>query len=241
MERVGDLAEKAREDLSRRIGTPSPRPEPGEPTAEELGRRTAEWVARRAKVPERYASKVRPNHAYDELLEGGRGLLVTGPVGTGKTHLAWSVLLGYAESHTSPVLDGGRVCEGLYVMHRTVRFVVAADLYAELKSTYDGDGSEMDVIRRYAKCDLLVLDDLGKGLSTEWALSRLYQIVNSRYNDCLPTVVTTQHLPDELGKRLSKRAGTDDALAIVSRLCEMCRQLTLDGPDRRIRGAGGPA
>jgi DNA replication protein DnaC len=52
---------------------------------------------------------------------------------------------------------------------------------------------------------LLVLDDLGTENATSWAREKLFQIINYRYQERLPTVVTTNHTLDELEPRLVSR------------------------------------
>lgn len=79
---------------------------------------------------------------------------------------------------------------------------------------------------------LAVLDDLGKEVPTDWVRSKLFQIVNRRYNDRKATVVTSQYRPDQFVARMGAR-GRDDAVAIRSRLAEMCYLVEMEGRDRR--------
>ena len=101
------------------------------------------------------------------------------------------------------------------------------DLLSEWKATYNGGGEdEDDVTRRYGDADLLVLDDMGKGAPTAWALERLFQIVNRRYDNLRPTVVTTQYDAPDLGRRLAEMGDRETARAIVRRLtCDDTRRV----------------
>ena len=81
---------------------------------------------------------------------------------------------------------------------------------------------------------LLVIDDFGKEPPTDWALSQLFRVVNARYEALKPVVVTTQFSRPALIERLSKNGDEQTAVAIVSRLFEMCRKVELAGSDRRL-------
>lgn len=152
--------------------------------------------------------------AYD-LPECG-GLYVVGPVGVGKTHLASAL--------AKKAVDAGT---------RRVRLVTGVDLLSHIRSSFNRESPETEdeIAERYGLCGLLVIDDLGKEQPTEFARQVLYRIVNMRYEETLPLVVTTQYERDALIRRL----GNDEtAIAIVSRLAEMCQRLRLDGSDRRL-------
>jgi DNA replication protein DnaC len=75
------------------------------------------------------------------------------------------------------------------------------------------------------KASLVILDDFGKEKATDWATERLYVLVESRYQNMLPVLVTSNRTLDEL-----------DALgygATVSRLQQMCRTIKLETKDHR--------
>ncbi|MBB4711156.1 DNA replication protein DnaC [Streptomyces luteogriseus] len=136
-----------------------------------------------------------------------KSLLLVGPTGTGKTHYAWSLLGAVAETGT----------QVRWQMH------TAADLYASLRPR-DGEDSE-STFERIANAHLLVLDDLGASKWTEWVEEITYRLINHRYEECLPSIFTSNLPPTELRDALGGR--------VASRLTEMCDRITLKGDDRR--------
>jgi DNA replication protein DnaC len=137
-------------------------------------------------------------------------LVMLGGYGTGKTHLAAAIANYVVQDH-----------------HMQVYFAVAPDLLHNLRSAY-APGSEITYDDRFEQIRsvyLLIVDDLGAEQSTPWAVEKLYQIFNYRYNLRLPTVVTSNCDLDRLDPR------------ICSRLCDpdLCRHLFITSGDYRMR------
>jgi DNA replication protein DnaC len=84
----------------------------------------------------------------------------------------------------------------------------------DIRATYDANASlsESELLEELEGPELLVLDDLGAEKTADWVNDRLYLIVNRRYEECRPIIVTTNLGLDELTEKLGNR--------IVSRLCE---------------------
>jgi DNA replication protein DnaC len=73
----------------------------------------------------------------------------------------------------------------------------------------------------------LVIDDLGAEKSSEWAREILYLIIDKRYSDLLPTIITSNLSPKELAEKLDDR--------LVSRLMEDAIVIKIDGKDHRVK------
>ena len=148
-----------------------------------------------------------------------KGLILIGDNGVGKTHLACSIANKLIENGT-PVIYGTLI-----------------NLLAELRNSYDTDNniSEMEIIKLYENVDLLIIDDLGKEKPSEWGLEKLFTIVNSRYENNLPVIITTNYNQNALVERLSLNGEIETAKSIISRLYEMCYLVKIDDIDHRIK------
>lgn len=147
------------------------------------------------------------------------GLFIMGSIGVGKTHLV-AAIANQLMSQGVPV-----IC------------MTMIDLLDRIKRTYDkGAISEGEVLKLYETIPLLIIDDMGKEQPTEWGVSKIYTIINSRYEGYMPTIVTTNYDDRALIKRLTPERGDSiTAEAIIDRLREMCEGITMTGPSWRSR------
>jgi DNA replication protein DnaC len=169
------------------------------------------------------------------------GLLLIGPCGVGKTHLAVSAL-------KEIVLRGHT---GLFYDYR--------ELLKQIQDSYNAESqaTEMGVLEPVLKAEVLVLDDVGSSKPSMWALETVGHVLNTRYNEKRVTLLTTNFLDSDSAAN-SPSAGTqrvagmrapalEDSLTervgkrIRSRLYEMCRTVEISAPDYRkeIRKASG--
>ena len=119
-----------------------------------------------------------------------RWLFLQGPVGTGKTHLAVAVAR-YAMDH-----------------HKmSVYFAVVPDLLDHLRATFDPSSGTAydDRFNSIRNAQLLVLDDLGTENATPWAKEKLFQIINHRYMEQMPTVITSNVDQKKVDDRIMSR------------------------------------
>lgn len=146
-----------------------------------------------------------------EFAENPKGWLVlTGPFGCGKTHLA-AAIANYCIEH------------GVFAL-----FVVVPDLLDYLRAAY-APSSPITYDERFEQVrnvELLILDDLGTQNATPWAAEKLYQILNYRYNAELPTVITTNQPLLDMDPRLASRLKDQ----------RMVRMISIYVSDRRAQG-----
>lgn len=170
------------------------------------------------------------------------GLLFMGPVGVGKTHLAIAVLKDLIEK------------KGV-----TCLFYESGSLLKAIQDSYNpvSQTSEMRVLAPVFQAEVLVLDELGATVPTNWVRDTLYQIINTRYNNKKLTIFTTNYLDEPRtgadenadGADVKRRSKTFAAERIQemttleerigtplrSRLYEMCKKVMIEGDDYRKR------
>jgi len=149
-----------------------------------------------------------------------RGLLLRGPQGVGKTHLAVGILKEVIRT------KGAR---GYFYETREFLRII--------RDTYNRSVSEteMSVLSPVLNADLLVLDDLGAERTSEWVQETLGLVVNTRYNAKRPTVITSNLV--DITDVTDPRSFTFQVGARTrSRLLEMCDWVEIPGFDRREIG-----
>ena len=142
----------------------------------------------------------------DTGAERGQNLLLSGPIGTGKTGLAVAAL------------------RELFVSGRTVRLGTVPDLMQALRPQDPTRQPGQDAsIHDLQRVQVLLLDDLGAERPTEWQAEQLYMVINGRYERGLPTIVTTNR--DDFAVRIGSRA--------MSRFIEDVAAVAVLGADLR--------
>jgi DNA replication protein DnaC len=157
-----------------------------------------------------------------------QGLYLAGQVGTGKTHAAWAALADWC-AFTGTIPRGGEDATSGWPSHDrippNVIFTRMTDLLDDLRP---GDDSRQR-IRDCQHAALLVIDDVGAEKPSEWTQERFYSVIDHRYVQQLPLIVTSNLPPSKLAGQVGDRA--------ASRLAEMCEIVVMTGTDRRRTAA----
>lgn len=160
-----------------------------------------------------YAQNIHKN------IEDGTNIIFIGQgsVGTGKTHLACAI--------ANNILNQG-------IPVKVINVVALVD---ELKEFTPAIKKELKSVK------VLLIDDLGKENGTLWLCSEIYGIINARYENELPTIITTEgsladlennYIVEINGKRNNKGA------SMLSRLMESCFVVAMSGEDYRLTKEG---
>lgn len=134
--------------------------------------------------------------AYANSLQGW--LLIQGPFGCGKTHLA-AAIANKAVTEGTPTL-----------------FLTVPDLLDTLRYSYSSQDTSFEQrFEQVRQAPLLILDDFGTQNATDWACEKLFQILNFRYINKLPMVITTNLSMQEIEGRIRSRLSDPDIVAHI--------------------------
>ena len=161
------------------------------------------------------AHEIAKEYAENFGRETTNGLMLYGKAGSGKTHLAVSIARHIIEKKQIQV-----------------RFARIVDLLSEIRKTFDDNEqyrteNESELIQRYTSTPLLIIDDLGAEKTTDWVRQILYQIIDERWIEQKPIIVTSNLNLEELEARFEER--------IASRVAGMCRLVEFRDYDYRIK------
>lgn len=143
------------------------------------------------------------NKCINNKLENG--LIITGISGVGKTHLAASISNELIQKDILVLM--GRLTSLLDMIKETFK---------------DNSKSENELIDLFSNLDMIVIDDLGTEKISQWALDKLYTIIENRNENKLPIIITTRFDKQSLLNRFYQSNDKDLSNAIIQKLYQMC-------------------
>lgn len=144
---------------------------------------------------------------FTEFKKDGKGLLLYGTVGTGKTYFAACI--------------ANRLIEEGY----PVLMTNFARLTNQIQGMFDGKQEFIDSLNKYT---LLIIDDLGAERKSEFMQEQVFNIIDSRYRSGLPFIITTNLTADEI-----KKPQDVGYSRIYDRILERCHPIEVTGASRR--------
>lgn len=144
---------------------------------------------------------------FTEFKKDGKGLLIYGTVGTGKTYFAACI--------ANRLVDAGY----------SVLMTNFARLANQIQGMFDGKQAFIDSLNRYT---LLIIDDLGAERKSEFMQETVFNIVDARYRSGLPFIITTNLTAEEI-----KKPQDVGYSRIYDRILERCHPVKVDGCSRR--------
>ena len=148
----------------------------------------------------------------EKNIDDGAGLYFYGEVGSGKTSLAMVVAKEVLRERRSLAIFSG------------------PDLLAKIVSTYEDRSPDtyLGLMELLGSVDFLILEDLAVAKQSDWRLEQLYAVINRRYQDQRPLLVTADvGAPELLGDHIGHRTG--------SRILEMCEAIPFLDGDHRVK------
>ena len=144
---------------------------------------------------------------FTEMKKIGKGLLLYGTVGTGKTYFAACI--------ANSLIDQGRKC----LMSNFSRMI------NQISGTFEGKQKFIDGLNYY---DLLIIDDLGAERNSDFMQEHVFNIVDARYRSGLPFIITTNLTAEEI-----KKPQDVGYSRIYDRILERCHPVKVEGVSRR--------
>lgn len=176
--------------------------------------RIDEYNANLYKIAKNYCKQ------WPDMKKEGIGLLLWGPPGTGKTYTSFCIANKLMENLT-PVIA-----------------ISSIALISKIYESYRrwGNEGEVEIINSLNNADLLVIDDLGAEAESKMGREKqiLYSIIDSRYRNGKPMIVSTNLSLTQLKEKLTY---SDGIARTYDRLVEMCTPIKVEGQSRRILAA----
>ena len=143
---------------------------------------------------------------FEELRKQGKGLLLIGDVGTGKTYAACEV--------ANALIDEG--------------YSVLVTNFARILNTLQGTFEKQQYIDELSDYSLLVIDDLGAERNTEYSAEQVFNVIDARYRSGKPMIITSN-----LSLEKIKNPPDTESKRIYDRIIERCFPIEITGKSRR--------
>lgn len=144
---------------------------------------------------------------FKDFYDKGRGILLYGNIGSGKTFIACCIA-------------NGLIDEGFSVIVKNFNSIAN-----QLFSTSKKD----EYMENLTNCALLILDDIDVERDTSYMDEIVFGVIDSRYRAQKPIIVTTNLNPAQM-----KNTSNKERKRVYSRLMEMCTPILVEGNDRRL-------
>ena len=132
------------------------------------------------------------------------GIIIYGSIGYENTHLAASI--------ANEIIRNKKIA----LLERT------SSITDRIKESFNKTvTTESEIMELYSNIDMLIIDDFGSETISKWALERLYRIINNRYENELPIVITTRYTREELMEKIAieNRKLAEEFIQILYKMC----------------------
>ena len=179
-------------------------------------------MIRQLKVPKRFRGKTFDNYEindkneklyrtvknyvdnFEDRFKAGNWLMLVGSFGLGKTHLALAAAKETLKYFANQEIKGNM--NTVYSGRPKVKFISSSEMIQNIRDSYDSDQlDEKSLMDGYKNTSLLVIDDLGTEKASEWQQEKMYIVLDYRYRELLPTIITTNLGVGQLQEHLSER------------------------------------
>lgn len=160
-----------------------------------------------------YQLGINYTNKWEQMKKENIGFIIYGDVGIGKTYLVSCIANTLLQQYVPVIITSSIALLGRY------------------RKAYMDKQAELIIINNLQQADLLIIDDLGAENDTIWVKEKLYEVIDSRYRECKPTIITTNLTLEQLREKLT---GEDGITRTYDRLLEMCYPIRLQGKSRRI-------
>ncbi|ALA68818.1 hypothetical protein GT50_00430 [Geobacillus stearothermophilus 10] len=145
-----------------------------------------------------------------------KGVYIYGPPGTGKTHLLLA-MVNRLEERRVPVI-----------------FIRTDAIFRRMRGMLSAKESLDSLIEAYCTTPVLVIDEFAQEAGTEFTIDVMFEVVNARFANSLPTFATSNYAPDQVYEKAMRKHRLEEKVeAIRSRLNQMMKHAFMDGEDGR--------